>query len=298
MRRGGTKAVRPRCALMRAGLRRKVVAMRITDGSHAGELEELAELAYVRLAPDGAAERRTDQLQAENALRVYVNGELTMTLVCSPSNIPELVLGRLFTEGMIAGTEDVEEISICEHATRAIVTLHDRTADYSRKSSLTVASCCTFNSTLNGYFIIDEELSKVTPKPWDPAWIFQMAELFERDTPVHRTTMGAHSCYLALEHEVLYCCEDLGRHNAFDKVIGRALEDGVDLTRCTVFTSGRIPTDMVVKALRAGVPTLVSKAVPTDITVRMAREYDLTLICSAHSDSLKVFSDPLGIVGA
>ena len=97
---------------------------------------------------------------------------------------------------------------------------------------------------------------------------------------------------------MLYCCEDLGRHNAFDKVIGRALEDGVDLTRCTVFTSGRIPTDMVVKALRAGVPTLVSKAVPTDITVRMAREYDLTLICSAHSDSLKVFSDPLGIVGA
>lgn len=94
---------------------------------------------------------------------------------------------------------------------------------------------------------------------------------------------------------MLYCCEDLGRHNAFDKVVGCALRDGVDLAHCTIFTSGRIPTDMVVKAIRAGIPTLISKAVPTDLTVDMARRYRLTLICSAHSDSLKVFSDPLGV---
>lgn len=272
-------------------------------------LDAFSSCDYVRLSPSGAAQVSTrenaasyavsfekDDLQTENAMRVYVNGELTMTLVCSPDHLVELVLGRLFTEGIISSADEVDEISLCEYSTRALVYLHDRTADFSKKSKNVVPSCCTFNRTLNDYFQKDEELAPVVPKPWRPAWVFEMARVFESDTPVHKLTYGAHSCYLAKDEQILYCCEDLGRHNAFDKVIGCALRDGVDLRDCAVFTSGRIPTDMLVKAIRAGVPTLVSKAVPTDITVRMAREYNLTLICSAHSDSLKVFSDPLGIV--
>lgn len=113
---------------------------------------------------------------------------------------------------------------------------------------------------------------------------------------MHRKSFGTHSCYLARGGEVLYSFEDLGRHNAFDKAIGRALIDGVDLTECTVFTSGRVPTDMAVKAIRAKVPVLASKAVPTDLTVEMARTFNLTLICSAHSDSFRVFNDPMGVV--
>lgn len=105
---------------------------------------------------------------------------------------------------------------------------------------------------------------------------------------MHRRTFGAHSCYLARGAEVLYCCEDLGRHNALDKVVGCALIDGVDLAQCAVFTSGRIPTDMCVKAIRARIPLMVSKAVPTDLAVRMAKEHGLELVCAAHTDSFMV----------
>ena len=175
-----------------------------------------------------------------------------------------------------------------------LVYLHDRDADLSKSHVEEVSSCCTFNKTLNSHFFRDEELKPVTPRPWSPQRIFELACAFESDTPVHKRTFGAHSCYLANEHEILYCYEDLGRHNAFDKVIGSALIDGVDLSGCIVFTSGRIPTDMAVKAVRAGVPIIVSKAVPTDLTIEMARKYDLTLICSAHHDSMKVFNDPYG----
>ena len=109
---------------------------------------------------------------------------------------------------------------------------------------------------------------------------------------MHRRTFGAHSCFLSVGEEILYCCEDLGRHNAFDKVIGCALQDHVDLSQAVIYTSGRLPVDMVTKAIKASIPVLVSKAVPTDLTVELARRFDLTLICAARPDSMKVYHDP------
>ena len=112
------------------------------------------------------------------------------------------------------------------------------------------------------------------------------------DVELAGRTWGSHSAYLADKSGVLYLCEDIGRHNAFDKAIGCALLDGVDLKHSLMFTSGRVPTDMAVKAVRAGLPLLVSKAVATDKTIEMARTYDLTLICRASSSSFDVVSEP------
>ena len=110
---------------------------------------------------------------------------------------------------------------------------------------------------------------------------------------MHKRTCGAHSCYLASEDKMLLRREDIGRHNAFDKIIGAALREGIDLSRSIIFTSGRTPVDMVQKAIRSGIPVLVTKAVPTDVTVSLARQYGLTLICQARPDSFGVYNDPL-----
>ena len=75
----------------------------------------------------------------------------------------------------------------------------------------------------------------------------------------------------------LYRCEDLGRHNALDKAVGCALTEGVPLAECVLFTSGRVPVDMVRKAIRAGVPALVSKSMPTVQSLELAEEYGLKL---------------------
>ena len=79
--------------------------------------------------------------------------------------------------------------------------------------------------------------------------------------------------------KILYRCEDLGRHNALDKAVGCALTEGVPLAECVLFTSGRVPLDMVRKAIRAGVPVLVSKSMPTVQSAELAAEYGLQLVC-------------------
>ena len=241
---------------------------------------------------DGTCEEVKDQVQVEHTLDVYVNEILTMRVVCTPDHLFDLIVGRLFTEGLIEGPESIERMELVGASTRANIYLKDRAADLSRVTVQTVPTCCTGNQVFNSYFEGDRSLQKVKPVAWEPEWVFSLARQFATDSPMHKKTSGSHSCYLAVRDQVLYCCEDLGRHNAFDKVIGCALRDGVDLTHAIIFTSGRLPVDMVLKGIRSRVPILVSKAVPTDMTVRLAREFNLTLICSARPDSMKVFNSP------
>lgn len=232
------------------------------------------------------------EIQRESLLSVYVNDIPTMQIGCSASNLVDLVCGRLFTEGLVRSLDEIDALSVCEQSLRADVILRDRNADLSRRAARMVPTCCTNNITLNDYFGIDEPLRPVKPIPWDAEWVFSIADVFALDHTAHSRTRGAHSAYLADRAGVLYVREDIGRHNAFDKVIGSALIDNVDLAQCLLFTSGRVPTDMAVKAVRAGIPLLVSKAVATDKTIEMAQAYDLTLVCNATVASFDVVCDP------
>lgn len=245
----------------------------------------------VRVCANGETATVHDAVQAETLLSVFVNDILTMQLGCSVTNLAELVVGRLFTEGLIHSVDDIDCLSVCEQSLRADVYLHDRTADLSRQAVQAVPTCCTMNKTLNDYFAQDLELEPVKPLALDTEWVFRMTRIFLEDKTGHARTRGVHSAYLSTNREVLCLREDIGRHNALDKAIGWALMEGVNLSECMLFTSGRIPTDMAEKAIRAGIPVLATKTVATDKAVELARKHRLTLICEATPQSFDILND-------
>ena len=236
-------------------------------------------------------------IATEHHMLVVINTVPTFEVVCSPDHLSELVVGRLLSEGIVASVGEISQVYICDEGKRAEVLLKDsKRGDFNKTSIDQVSTCCTGNKTLNSYYKPHDVLQPVTPICWTKEWLFNMTKFFRKDSPAHKKSFGTHSCYVSWDTSDFsmdkpFVCEDLGRHNAFDKAIGCAVCAGIDLKRCMAFTSGRLPVDMVSKAVRAKIPILASKAVPTESGIELARQSKLTLICSAYPDSADVILD-------
>ena len=237
---------------------------------------------------DGSKDDAEVVLLCEHDLSINVNERFVMKLVCTGEYLEELVMGRLLTGGFIKSAEDVERILFCREKTEASVFLsNDVEFD---AVPIEEKSCCTGNKILSSVKG-RREMEKLPGHDLQNEWIFALAEQFEKGTKLHDMTSCTHSCMLGRRGEILFTCEDIGRHNAVDKAVGYALKTGVELSECILYTSGRVPVDMAEKSIAAGVPVLVSKSVPTAEAVELANRYGLTLIGNARRDSMKVFTD-------
>ncbi|WP_425595005.1 malto-oligosyltrehalose synthase [Pseudomonas citronellolis] len=133
-----------------------------------------------------------------------------------------------------------------------------------------------------------EPLRAVPHLDLQPEWVDALAAAMSAGLPLYQATHAVHSCFVLHEGRILCACEDIGRHNALDKAVGSTLLAGVPLSECVLYTSGRVPMDMVRKAIRAGVPALVSKTMPTVQSLELAAEYGLQFVCGRkHPLTLK-----------
>lgn len=237
----------------------------------------------------GQSFRYPDDLVAEHTMEIYLNDTPAYEVVCSPTDLPELVLGRLLSNGVIQSTDEVELLYLCENGLRAKVYLPKWEPATEHPGVEQVSTCCTSNRTIADLFRNQTPPRHLRPIAYEQRWIFRLAEAMKEDMPLYAATHGTHSCLLMHKGEILRRAEDIGRHNALDKVLGWALMQGIPLEECIVYTSGRIPVDMVMKVIRAGVPVLASKAMPTRESVLLAEEFGLSLIGAARKDSMVVF---------
>ena len=111
----------------------------------------------------------------------------------------------------------------------------------------------------------------------------QIAELFAE-------TGGTHCCAMSIGGELAFICEDIGRHNAVDKAIGQALMAEKNIAEAILFTTGRIPSDMVIKAIRSRIPVIASHSAPTDEAVLLARQFNLTLLGFVRGKRMNLYT--------
>lgn len=235
-----------------------------------------------RVFLDGRVEERTAFFLNERRLLIKVNGNPWASIVCSDGNLVDLVAGCLLSFGVIEKKDQIVSIEICPQKIAASVVLSKEVDCFS--SLQKQESCCPKNKFLE----MDDEripLKKIAKSGFEEKWIFALAKKFAEDGDLHRKTSGTHRCILARNGEAVFEAEDIGRHTAMDKVLGWMLLNDIPASQASIFTSGRVPLDMVEKVVRAGVGVLITKSVPTSQSVQFAKEYGLKLFFRAWPDS-------------
>lgn len=269
-------------------------------------------VSEIAVNADGSREETSCRIVSEHAVELFINEQLVLKVVCTPSNLVELVMGRMISEGYITSADDVESIYVCSSGCQAKVFLKEEAgaAMHLTKAVMEVPTCCTDNQIFlrnqnalntklqNSRQWDSEEVAQFRlPKAeWKSEWVFGLANEFANGSKIHRATKGTHCCYLSIRGEVVFASEDIGRHNAMDKAIGYAVMQGLKREECILYTTGRVPTDMVKKVVMSRIPVLVAKSVPTDAAIEMARAYNLTLICKAWPDRYEIFHEAEAIV--
>lgn len=220
-----------------------------------------------RLERTGVCETVEEELLLECKLNIFVDEQFWLSTLCTGTDLENLVVGRLFTAGKI---QKIQEIKSC---------IFSNIAGQQRAKVILQKQKLPFCGDKEPNFY------------WEPEWIFKLADAFQEDTLLHRKTSCTHSCFLAQQDRVLYTAEDIGRHNAMDKVIGRALREQTALEQSILYTSGRIPVDMLQKVIRAGVPLVISNATPTEDAVALAQAHGITLIGGVRKAHMKLYTD-------
>ena len=198
--------------------------------------------------------------------------EYRQEFCCTPSFLPEMVLGHLLTEGLILSGEDVISLEVFRDRGEALAVLRECAAVFTKGR--------TADGTGRS---VPEKLPPAELRPADlhpepllqPEWIRGMEERVMEETELRALTHAVHSAVLSHRGEIIFAAEDIGRHNAIDKAAGFALRNGIPLGECLLYTTGRMPSDMVMKAVRAGIPVLVSGKGPTAEGLRIAKQYGL-----------------------
>ena len=201
--------------------------------------------------------------------------ENRLEFICTPSFLPEMVLGHLLTEGMIRSGEDVVSLEVFRDRGEARLILREDAAFFSREQA---------EETVCG------APAGLRPEPLlRPEWIRGMEERIREETELRALTHAVHSAVLSHRGEIVFAAEDIGRHNAVDKAAGFALRNGIPLRECLLYTTGRMPSDMVMKAVRAGIPVLAGGKGPTAEGMRAAKKYGLVLAGNIRNGKISFY---------
>jgi FdhD protein len=261
----------------------------------------------VRLVRIGAHERtdRHDFVAVEEPMEVRVNGSSFAVIMRTPGADRELAAGFLLAEDVVRGSDELALIEYCDDAEEeargntlnctviggAVERLATRLGE--RRQVMMTASC-----GLCGRRTIESLRSRVTST--DGQWrvsaeiVKGLPHTLRRAQDVFQTTGGLHAAGLfSLDGALEAVAEDVGRHNAVDKIVGRRLlEDRLPLDRAMLVVSGRTSFELVQKALLAGIPLVAAVSAPSSLAIELAQQSGVTLCGFVRGDTFNVYAHP------
>ena len=268
------------------------------------DYSKAAELMDAVKVTGGESESIKDLSALENQVTILLNGVVVTAQVATTENLDELGAGYVITEGLC---KDIKSVKTDNSTNTVYVTSDSVTENFTKIKDKTAA---TQTGTSGGIEYTDVAGSQKSKSLSDA----RVSRVIDSDLDIeieniYRATKeiisdlwvktgGVHCSVLFREGgEIVAVMTDVGRHNTVDKVVGSAILNGIDLSRCFLGCTGRQPYGMVKKCMNAGIPIIISKAASTADGIRLARESGITLICFARGERFTVYSNPQRVRG-
>jgi FdhD protein len=222
---------------------------------------------------------------SEKEITIYVNRQELVTILCTPAKLNFLVLGFLYAEGIISGLGDVAMMRVCDEESEVDVMLSNSEYQLPTQKRTLTSGCgggATFKSegqrVDSGLVVAPTEVLSL------------MKQLLEEQMELYRLSGGLHASALSDTKNLLILAEDIGRHNTLDKIQGECLLRGVSTKDRLLLSTGRVSSEMLLKAARMQAPVVVSRHSPTGSAVSLARDLGIALVGYARGNRLSVYS--------
>lgn len=240
--------------------------------------------------------RRQRGMPAERPITVFLNDDEIATMQGTPEDLEDLGIGFLVSEGFLSDRDALEGVDVDQKRGLVYVRSNEQApADVAERKRYVTSGCgkgVTFASVGHARGI-EPVISSATASPDE---IYDLMGQLARAAASYRDTGGMHSCGLGVDGKLALMREDVGRHNALDKLFGRAWLDRVSTVDALLLTTGRISYEMAVKAAKARVPVVASRTAVTDLAAEVAERAAITLVGYARGGKLVVYTNPQRIV--
>ncbi len=260
---------------------------------------EVIERRPITRIEGGSRYSTEDTIVAETPLTVILNGEELATIVCSPYAHKELVVGFLAGEGLVKGADDIKDFFYREN--QEVVWVETDLPSSEEQGNIlkrNFASCCGKGRPT---FYFRNDSSQITPVRSEKTFLQEMvlglSRQLEDGSNTFRLTGGVHSAALGGDEGTVARYEDIGRHNALDRILGYVILKGIPTNDKAVVLSGRISSEMLIKAARIGVPLVISRSAPTGLAIDLAEDLGITVAGFARGDRMNLYSHPERIIG-
>lgn len=227
-----------------------------------------------------------DVVAEEKRLRILINGSEALKLYCSPVMVRELVAGLIMTEGIIDGGWCAERMSILYN--------DDIVVDIPAEGRVSLEGSTRTSGCVGGVTFDRESGDRPVPADIriEKEKLLALFHDFHRRSELYNATGCIHSAALSDGEHLLVVAEDIGRHNAVDKVVGYALIENVPLQDKVILVSGRLSSEMAHKCARWGIPVVVSRAAPTALAIDIAENHGITMIGFMRGRRMNIYTHP------
>jgi FdhD protein len=232
-----------------------------------------------------------DRVVREQRLELVLNGDPLLAMLALPRDVEALAAGFLVSEGLWRDRERLPEIRFDQDAGQILCQgRFDEDAAESMHRRWTFGTGCGGGGTARDESLLARCRPLESGITIGADRLTELGRTFSRQGVLYRMTGGVHACGIADREKVLLFAEDVGRHNAFDKVAGMALLGGLDVSDKIALTTGRLSAEIVAKAIAHRVPILASSSAPTAMGVRWSRRFGLTLVGFLRGGRLNVYT--------